>query len=123
MLRFIKPKVFRVAGERGFGGKGRAGLCRLENPQYESAGCGWPLGIRQTGSSSPREKLAAVDGLGFRFIKPKMFRASGERVFGRKGLVGFCRLENPQYGSAGCGRPLGGSTQWKFVDTGGIGGC
>jgi len=93
VLRFNKPKVFRVAGERGFGGKGRAGLCRLENPQYGSVGCGRPLGIRQTGSSSPREGLADVDGFGFRFIKPKVVPVAGERGFGWKGRVGLCRLE------------------------------
>ena len=43
MLRFIKPKVFLVDGERGFGGKGHAGLCRLENPQY-----GGGLAVRRT---------------------------------------------------------------------------
>jgi hypothetical protein len=54
------------------------------------------LGVRQTGSSSPRIESKTLDGLVLRFIKPK-FRRSARESGGAGGSRLFCRLENPQY--------------------------
>ena len=92
-LRFIKPKFWRGALELEAAGGPRL-FCRLENPQYGTGmdrrwwmGCGFRfiepkmcagrrrgLGIRQTGSSSPRIGSKTLDGLLLRFIEPKVAR-------------------------------------------------
>ena len=55
------------------------------------------VGVRQTGSLSPRSGSETVDGLSLRFIKPKFRRGTWEPgVAGGSRL--YCKLGNPQDG-------------------------
>jgi hypothetical protein len=82
----LNQRCFGSLGSGVLEGRAVGGSAGWKTRSAEARAAAGPLRVRQTGSSSPREGLAAVDGFGFRFIKPKVFQAAGERSLGGRAL-------------------------------------